>query len=109
MASKCINLPGLLCAREKGIKKCQATKPHLFSVCYIPIAGLLLFRVLRTKSMNKVQSQHKAYTSCPHMLRHSSQSHHLVPNCLVTEGIDKHKLSCALEVINTWTCEINIP
>ena len=42
------------------------------------------------------------------MLGHATQSHHLVPNCLGTEGIGKDKLSCALETIRTWTYETNI-
>ena len=55
-----------------------------------------------------MQSQHTTYTSCPHMLVHATRSHHLVPNCLGTAGIHKHKLSCALETIHTCLCEINI-
>ena len=64
--------------------------------------------VLRAKGMHKVQSQHTTYRSCPHMLGYDTQSHYLLPSCLGNEGISKHKLSCALETIYTWTCEINI-
>ena len=53
MASKCINFAGLLAVRKHGIKKGQSTKLHLFSVCYIPIAGLLRLEVSRTKGTNK--------------------------------------------------------
>ena len=52
-----------------------------------------------------MNGQHTTYVSCPHMLGHATQSHHLVPDCLETEGIGKHKLSCALETIHTWTYE----
>ena len=46
-----------------------------------------------------------APASCPHILGHGSQSHHLVPICLATKGLGKHKLSCALEAIHTWICQ----
>ena len=38
-----------------------------------------------------MKSQHTTYTSCPHMLGHATQSHHLVPDCLGTEGIGEHE------------------
>ena len=42
------------------------------------------------------------------MLKHATRSHHLVPNCLGTEGIGNQKSSCALQIIQTKTCDINI-
>ena len=88
--------------------KGQPTKPHMFSVCYILITGLPTVRVSPTTSTNKVQNQHTTYTSCPHMLVNATRSHHVVPHCWGTEGIDKHKSASVLETTHTWTCEINI-
>ena len=65
-------------------------------------------QVSQIKGTNKMSSQHMTYTSCPHMLGHAAQYDHLLPNCLGTEGSGKHKVSCALETIHTWTCETNI-
>ena len=39
---------------------------------------------------------------------HATRFHHLLPNWLLPDGIGKHKSSCALETIHTWTCENNI-
>ena len=62
MASKWIGLPGLLAACKEDIKKGQPTKPHMFSVWQIPIAGLPTVRVSRTKDMSReVNTQHMSH------------------------------------------------
>ena len=72
MASTCIGLTGLLAACREDIKKAQPTKPHMFSVCYIPIAGLPTVTVSRTKDMSRqANTQHMshAHTSLDMPLR----------------------------------------
>ena len=53
-------MAGLLAAHGQGIKKEQPTKPHLFSVCYIPIAGLLWleYRELMAQTKCNANTQH---------------------------------------------------
>ena len=72
MASKCIDLTGLLAAREQDIKEGQHTKSHLFSVCYIPIAGLLRleYREPKARTKCKANTRHTAHAlTCFDMLR----------------------------------------
>ena len=49
-------MAGLLAAREQGIKKGQPTNRHLFSVCCIPIAGLLRFGYREPKARTKCKA-----------------------------------------------------
>ena len=52
-------LGGSTCCFQEDIKKGQPTKPHMFKVCYIPIAGLPSVRVSRSKDMNReTNAQH---------------------------------------------------
>ena len=48
-----MSLARLLAACKEGIKKGQPTKPHIFSVYYMPIVGLPTVRVSRTKDMSR--------------------------------------------------------
>ena len=78
----------------------RASAPHLTCLMYAThrLWGFPQL-VSRTKGIDKVQSQDTTYIWCPHMLGHATQCHHLVPNCLGTEGRDKPKSSCALDTI----------
>ena len=51
-----MDLAGLLAAREQDIKKGQPTKRHLFSVCCIPIAGLLRLEYREPKARTKCKA-----------------------------------------------------
>ena len=59
-----MDLAGLLAAREQDIKKGQPTKPHLFSVCCVPIAGVLRLEY----------REPKAQTKCKANTRHTSHA-----------------------------------
>ena len=74
----------------------------LHTICWAP------YSLSVANQRHEWRNQHTTYVSCPHMLGHATRSHHLVPNCLGTEGIGKHQSTCALETIHTWTYEINI-
>ena len=57
-----MGLTGLLSACKEDIKKGQPTKPHMFSVCYIPIAWLPTVRVSRTKDrIREANTQHMSH------------------------------------------------
>ena len=57
-----MGLTGLLAAFKEDIKKGKPAKPHMFSVCYIPIAGLPTIRVAQTKDMSrKANRQHVSH------------------------------------------------
>ena len=62
MASTRMGFTGLLAACKEDIKKAQPTKPHMYSLCYIPIAGLFTVRVSRTKDMiREGNTQHMSH------------------------------------------------
>ena len=70
MASKLINVAGLLPAREQGIKKGQPMDFHLFSVCCMPIAGLLHLEYHEPKAGAKCKAntrrRHRDHDAPPH-------------------------------------------
>ena len=54
-------LGGFTCSSEQDIKKSQRTKPHLFTVCYIPTAGLPTVSVANQRHEYSEKLSHNIY------------------------------------------------